>query len=58
MNTTAEWHKSGYSANGGNCVEVREFEAGADVRDTQNREVGHLTFARQEWAAVLATTKG
>lgn len=53
MNTTAEWHKSSYSANGGNCVEVREEESGADVRDTQNREAGQLTFASQEWAALL-----
>ncbi|GAB3716796.1 hypothetical protein GCM10027590_14340 [Nocardiopsis nanhaiensis] len=27
--------------------------AGADVRDTQNREAGHLSFASQEWAALL-----
>ncbi|WDZ88962.1 DUF397 domain-containing protein [Nocardiopsis sp. HUAS JQ3] len=52
------WHKSSYSANGGNCVETREHKAGSDVRDTQNRNQGHLTFARQEWAAVLAVTKG
>jgi hypothetical protein len=57
MNTTAEWHKSSYSANGGNCVEVREFEAGAHVRDTQNREAGYLTFARREWVALLSGTR-
>ncbi|MCK9868668.1 DUF397 domain-containing protein [Nocardiopsis dassonvillei] len=54
-----EWHKSSYSdGGGGNCVEIREHRAGSDVRDTQNRDQGHLTFTRQEWAAVLAVTKG
>lgn len=51
---STEWHKSTYSATGGNCVEVREGVFGADVRDTQNREAGHLTFARHEWAALLS----
>ncbi|WP_017569121.1 DUF397 domain-containing protein [Nocardiopsis halotolerans] len=53
MNTTTEWHKSSYSANGGNCVEVREHGAGSDVRDTQNRAAGHLTFVSGEWVALL-----
>lgn len=51
MNT--DWHKSSYSANGSNCVEVRERTGGADLRDTQNRERGHLTFAADEWTAFL-----
>lgn len=49
-----EWHTSVYSPNGSNCVEVREGASGADVRDTQNREAGHLTFPREEWAALLS----
>ncbi len=49
----SKWHKSSYSANGGNCVEVREGGSGTDVRDTQNREAGHLTFASGEWSALL-----
>lgn len=53
MNTTSEWHKSSYSANGGNCVEVREGITGADVRDTQNREAGHLSFMSDEWSVLL-----
>jgi hypothetical protein len=53
----ASWHKASYSANGGNCVEVREGVF-TDVRDAQHRDQGHLTFTRQEWAAVLAVTKG
>lgn len=47
------WYKSSYSANGGNCVEVREGVSGTDVRDTQNREAGHLSFTGDEWSALL-----
>lgn len=48
------WHKSSYSAGGGNCVEVAEGETTL-VRDTRNRELGHLAFAPQEWTALLRT---
>lgn len=50
-----EWHKSSYSdGGGGHCVEVNE---GAEtlVRDTQNRELGHLVVPAGEWAALLNT---
>ncbi|MFD6098305.1 DUF397 domain-containing protein [Nocardiopsis flavescens] len=50
-----KWHKSSYSPNGSNCVEAREHASGADVRDTQNRELGHLGFSGGEWAALLGT---
>ncbi|GAB2495264.1 DUF397 domain-containing protein [Nocardiopsis aegyptia] len=50
MNT---WHKSTYSENGSHCVEVKETARGADVRDTQNREAGHLSFPAGEWSALL-----
>lgn len=53
MTVTYDWHKSSYSQNGGQCVEVRESGDGADVRDTVNREAGHLTFPTTEWAALL-----
>ncbi|WP_082126925.1 DUF397 domain-containing protein [Allosalinactinospora lopnorensis] len=49
------WHKSSYS--GGvrqNCVEVAESPAEVKVRDTQNRERGHLSFPPTEWSAFLA----
>ena len=50
------WHKSSYSDTGSQCVEVREHAAGADVRDTQNRDLGHLDFTPTEWAALLRST--
>ena len=53
---TDGFRKSSYSNDGGNCVEVREHTTGADVRDTQNREAGHLSFNHTEWLAALAAT--
>ncbi|WP_408648662.1 DUF397 domain-containing protein [Streptomonospora mangrovi] len=51
------WHKSRYSAGAENCVEVREHAAGADIRDTQNRDAGHLGVPSAEWAAFLVAVK-
>ncbi|MFE1166955.1 DUF397 domain-containing protein [Nocardiopsis sp. NPDC058789] len=49
------WRKSTYSSGSQNCVEAREYQSGAAVRDTQNRELGHLTFGADEWSALLDT---
>ncbi|MCY9786976.1 DUF397 domain-containing protein [Nocardiopsis sp. EMB25] len=51
----SDWHKSSYSGGSNECVEVREHSTGADVRDTQNRESGHLTFNGLEWHAFVDT---
>ncbi|WP_223830416.1 DUF397 domain-containing protein [Nocardiopsis quinghaiensis] len=52
------WHKSSYSGGGGgNCVEVAEGQDETRVRDTQHRELGHLTFTSPEWAGLLTTLK-
>ncbi|MDT0330106.1 DUF397 domain-containing protein [Nocardiopsis lambiniae] len=48
-----EWHKSSYSGGSNDCLEAREGSQGADVRDTQNREAGHLRFDRVEWTALV-----
>lgn len=48
------WHKSSYSTNGGDCVEVAEGRK-VLVRDTQHRELGHLSFQGAEWANLLNT---
>ncbi|WP_435111384.1 DUF397 domain-containing protein [Nocardiopsis synnemataformans] len=53
-----EWHKSSYSSGVNNdCVEVAEGRTGTWVRDTQNRELGHLTFTTPEWTSLLNTLK-
>ncbi|MEU3307526.1 DUF397 domain-containing protein [Nocardiopsis sp. NPDC006832] len=50
---TEDWHKSSYSnGTGGNCVEAREYARGADVRDSQNRDLGTLDFSAEEWVAL------
>ncbi|GAA3730010.1 DUF397 domain-containing protein [Salinactinospora qingdaonensis] len=52
------FRKSGYSsAKGENCVEVAELPTGAALRDSKNPELGHLTFAADEWRAFLDELK-
>ncbi|USY19743.1 DUF397 domain-containing protein [Nocardiopsis exhalans] len=51
------FRKSSYSQPTQNCVEVADLPDGAAVRDTQNREAGHLSFVSQEWAALLSTVR-
>ncbi|XKK42276.1 DUF397 domain-containing protein [Nocardiopsis sp. ARC36] len=50
------WHKSSYSAGGGNCVEVAQGLV-TGIRDTQNRDLGHLTTQASEWTALLAAVR-
>ena len=51
-NTRVAWLTSSYSAGGGNCVEVAEGKETL-VRDTQNRDLGHLVVPATEWTALL-----
>ncbi|MBR8742695.1 DUF397 domain-containing protein [Nocardiopsis sp. MG754419] len=52
------FRKSSYSQpQGQNCVEVADLPSGAAVRDTQNREAGHLKFPSSEWTALLRASK-
>lgn len=54
-----EWKKSAYSGgNGGDCVEAKRTSAGAAVRDTRNRHLGHLEATSVEWTALLEAVKG
>lgn len=52
-----EWHKSSYSGARTECVEVRERVEAVDVRDTQNRDAGHLSVPATEWAALLRSVR-
>ncbi|HJE59730.1 MAG TPA: DUF397 domain-containing protein [Nocardiopsis listeri] len=48
------FRKSSYSqGRTENCVEVADLPDGSAVRDTQNREAGHLIFPSSEWTALL-----
>lgn len=52
------WRKSSYSGNqGGHCVEVAETASRVHVRDTQNRDLGHLTFPGSDWSSLLASLR-
>ncbi len=53
------FRKSSYSTGKGqNCVEVADLPAGAAVRDTQNRELGHIEVpVVAEWSAFLAVAR-
>lgn len=55
--TDLHFRKSSYSSTNRDCVEVADFDGGSAVRDTQNREHGHLEFPGQEWAALLHTAR-
>ncbi|GAB3732784.1 DUF397 domain-containing protein [Nocardiopsis nanhaiensis] len=50
------WHTASYSAAHGECVEVAEGSL-TGVRDTQNRELGALFFAANEWQALIDAAK-
>nr|WP_082376146.1 DUF397 domain-containing protein [Nocardiopsis sp. NRRL B-16309] len=53
-----QWRTSSYSnAQGGHCVEVAETPRTAMVRDTKNREQGHLAFSLAEWGAFVQDVK-
>ncbi|MEV0697359.1 DUF397 domain-containing protein [Saccharopolyspora sp. NPDC050389] len=52
------WHKSSYSGNSGNCVEVAGHPDGTRyVRDTKDRERGVLAFGAAQWAAFVVASK-
>ncbi|MEV6822453.1 DUF397 domain-containing protein [Nocardiopsis dassonvillei] len=55
---TPEYRKSSYSTpQSQNCVEVADLPTETRIRDTQNREAGHLGFAPGVWTAFLAAAE-
>lgn len=52
------WRKSSYSSNGGdNCVEVGHGREAMLVRDTKDRDRGHLTVDADQWRKFVAGVK-
>jgi hypothetical protein len=47
------WRKSSYSGSQKECVEVGTGPATVGVRDTKNRDTGHLAISRAAWAAFV-----
>lgn len=53
-----DFRKSSYSTGRGqDCVEVADVPGESAVRDTQNREAGHLMFPSGEWTAALSAAQ-
>lgn len=51
------WRKSSYSTGGDqNCVEVAPCPELVAIRDTKNRNVGHVTVPRTAWAVFTRAT--
>ena len=54
MRTPHAWRKSSYSGDqGGNCIEVAPAAEYVGIRDTKNREQGHLTVTPSTWRAFI-----
>ncbi|MDT0303551.1 DUF397 domain-containing protein [Streptomonospora wellingtoniae] len=54
----ADWHKSTHSGgNAGACLELANTPRHIHIRDTQHRDLGHLTFPASSWHAFLSTLK-
>ncbi|QVQ51135.1 DUF397 domain-containing protein [Spiractinospora alimapuensis] len=52
-----QWHKSSYSQGSANCVECRTETGQVLIRDTQHRDLRHLTLPAIEWQAFLHSVR-
>lgn len=52
----ASWRTSSYTQQQ-NCVEVTDTPGLSAVRDTKNRDNGHLAFVSPEWHAFIDSVK-
>ena len=54
----AQWHKSSYSGQSGNCVEVaRNLPALVAVRDSKAPDRSNLLVSPEAWRAFLLTVR-
>lgn len=51
----AQWRKSTYSGNQGDCVEVAPASEEVLVRDTKDREGGQLSVSGDAWVVFLGS---
>jgi len=58
MSETWTWRKSSYSVgHDQDCVEVAPLLPHVGVRDTKNRENGHLLVPARQWRAFMTSVK-
>ncbi len=53
----AQWRKSSYSGNSGNCVEVADLGQAVAVRDSKDPQGAVLVFAPSAWRALVQRFK-
>lgn len=53
----AQWRKSSYSGNTGNCVEVVITDQAIGVRDSKNPDGGVLSVTPSAWRAFIRSLK-
>ena len=51
------WRTSSRSDDQGQCVEVAVTPNRVGIRDTKNRNAGHLTVTAAQWSAFIAHVK-
>ena len=52
------WRKSSYSESGNpQCVEVAAAADAVGVRDTKNRDAGHLEVSRSAWKTFVRSVR-
>ncbi len=49
----AQWRKSSYSGNSGNCVEVADLGQAVAIRDSKDPAGAVLVIAREEWQGFI-----
>ncbi|MGW2028901.1 DUF397 domain-containing protein [Streptomyces sp. NPDC001811] len=50
---TLHWHKSTYSGDSSNCVEIATTPTTVHIRDSKTPTARHLTLASSTWADFL-----
>jgi hypothetical protein len=53
----AQWRKSSYSGNTGNCVEVADLGHCVAIRDSKNQDGPKFLIARDQWRNFVCFVK-
>ncbi|MFR9727441.1 DUF397 domain-containing protein [Streptomyces sp. MS19] len=54
MTAPVRWHRSSYSTNGGNCLELGELPNAAPVRDSKDEHGSVVLFDHSTWNQFVA----